>query len=302
MKNFIIMLFLLPVMYTGFSQQDPIYSQYLVNPFVINPAYAGFSRDFSGMATYRKQWIGLDGAPITFNVTGHIALAENKMGVGFIVLSDQIGSNNNTEVQATYAYHVMLDNYKRLSFGIQGGMVNFQSSYADLTINPNDPKFQSSINEKVPTFGAGLIYSTERFYGGVSVPKLLNSTTSLDGVEVSLYNRQAYAFGAYIFTMSPRIKLKPYMMVRYTDGPPINADVGVSLIGDDSYSFGLFTRSLSTFGFLGRINIGDTMRIGYVFELPTNQSIGSSFVSHEITVGFRVKALRFHDTLMILDF
>jgi hypothetical protein len=53
---------------------------------------------------------------------------------------------------------------------------------------------------------------------------------------------------------------------------------------------------------MARINLGDTMRIGYVFELPTNQSVGSSFVSHEVTVGFRIKALRFHDIGMIMDF
>jgi hypothetical protein len=73
-------------------------------------------------------------------------------------------------------------------------------------------------------------------------------------------------------------------------------------MADDSYMLGLFTRSLNTYGVMARINLGDTMRIGYVFELPTNQSVGSSFVSHEVTVGFRIKTFRFHDIGMIMDF
>jgi type IX secretion system PorP/SprF family membrane protein len=302
MKKLFLLFFLVPAGFNAFSQQDPVYSQYLVNPFVINPAYAGFSRDFTGMASYRRQWVGFDGAPTTFNATGHIALAENKMGVGIFILSDQIGSNNNTEVQAAYAYHLPLENNKRLSFGLQGGIVNYRSNYDDLTIDRSDPKFQNAINEIVPTFGAGVIYSTDNFYGGFSVPKLMNSTTSLDGMEVALYNRQAYAFAAYLFTLSPRVKLKPFALLRYTGGPPLNADVGVSLMADDSYMLGLFTRSLNTYGVMARINLGDTMRIGYVFELPTNQSVGSSFVSHEVTVGFRIKTFRFHDIGMIMDF
>jgi len=302
MKKIILLLLFCVAALSGFSQQDPLYAQYLFNPFVINPAYTGFTKDFTGQATYRSQWAGFDGAPVTFSATGHISLADNKMGVGLIVLQDEIGVNKNTEVQAAYAYHVQLQDNKRLSFGLQGGMVNYRSNYDDLNIDRNDPKFQGTINEMLPTFGAGVIYSSDNFFGGFSIPKLLRSTTSLDGVDVTLYNQHAYAYAAYLFTLSYRVKVKPFIMARYVDGTSVNADVGAALMADDSYMLGLFTRSLNIYGVLAKINLGDVLRVGYVFELPTNQSVGSNYPSHEITVGFRMKAFRFHDIGAILDF
>src|SRR5436305_1862660 len=73
------------------AQQDPLYSQYYNNPMLINPAFAGnYERLFAGVA-YRTQWAGVEGAPQTFNLNSHIALINNKVGVGVIAVQDQIG-------------------------------------------------------------------------------------------------------------------------------------------------------------------------------------------------------------------
>ena len=73
------------------AQQDPLYSQYFNNPMLINPAFAGsMDRMYLGLA-YRSQWGGIDGAPTTFNFNGHIALADNRVGAGLVVLQDKIG-------------------------------------------------------------------------------------------------------------------------------------------------------------------------------------------------------------------
>src|SRR6476620_5175420 len=105
------------------AQVDPLYAQYLNNPLLLNPAYSGINNNFSAAASYRKQWAGFDGSPSTFNVNAHSSFNNNKMGLGLIVLSDKVGVNANTEVQATYAYKLDL-NGKFLSFGLQAGMIN----------------------------------------------------------------------------------------------------------------------------------------------------------------------------------
>ena len=47
------------------AQQDPQYSQYMLNTMIINPAFAG-SRGVSSVGIlHRSQWMGLDGAPTT---------------------------------------------------------------------------------------------------------------------------------------------------------------------------------------------------------------------------------------------
>jgi type IX secretion system PorP/SprF family membrane protein len=53
------------------GQQEPQYTQYMFNPTVINPAYAGSLGYGSLFSMYRAQWIGLDGAPTTINLAYH---------------------------------------------------------------------------------------------------------------------------------------------------------------------------------------------------------------------------------------
>jgi Type IX secretion system membrane protein PorP/SprF len=71
---------------------------------------------------------------------------------------------------------------------------------------------------------------------------------------------------------------------------------------DDSYTLGFFTRNFSTYGFLAQINLGDNLRFGYVFELPTKNSVGTQYNTHELTLGVRLSVLAFHDLGTIRDF
>jgi len=287
----------------SYAQQDPLSAQYLFNPFIFNPAYAGFSRDLSVLATNRKQWAGFNGSPVTMTASGHIAMMENKMGLGLTVLQDNIGINKTTEVMASYAYHVDLNTSSRLSFGLQAGVVNYKSDFNELTIIPGDPKFQNKLSALAPSFGAGIIYSSDKFYLSFSVPKLLEGKAKKEGnVDVILYSQQFYGLGSYQFNLTNRIKLTPFLMARYTAGAPMSSDFGVSLNADNSYTLGLFTRKLHSYGAMMKINLGNMFRVGYIFELPTNKSVGLQYTSHEITIGIRTSLFLFHKLSPISDF
>jgi len=301
-RVFVLIVILILLSIEGEAQQDPLHAQYIFNPFIINPAYAGFSKDLTAMAAYRVQWAGFSGSPVTMNASGHVAPMDNKMGLGLTMLQDKIGTNKTLEVLASYAYHIEMQNRSRISFGLQAGVVNYKNDFNELTIDPGDPKFQTNISELAPSFGAGIMYSSDNFIVGVSMPKMLKGSTVIDGTELILYNQHSYVHAAYIFQLSPRLKLKPFVMGRYVAGAPINADFGVSLNADDSYTLGLFTRNLNTYGALMKINLGDLLRVGYIFELPTNKSVGLTYTAHEITIGIRTRLFRFHDISSIADF
>ena len=51
------------------AQQEPTYSQYMLNPFLINPAAAGSEGTTSVNLTGREQWVGINGAPSTYTFT-----------------------------------------------------------------------------------------------------------------------------------------------------------------------------------------------------------------------------------------
>lgn len=71
---FFIVGLLLPVL--GFSQQIPMYSQYIWNAYLINPAIGGAENFLEVKAGYRSQWVGLEGAPQTLFITANTQLGK----------------------------------------------------------------------------------------------------------------------------------------------------------------------------------------------------------------------------------
>lgn len=299
-KHFILLLFVISGI-TALAQQDPLYSQYILNPQLINPAYSGMTTDLNASVMYRKQWAGFEGSPVTFNANAHLALAKNKMGAGIIILQDQVGTDKTTEITATYAYHLPLTEKLKLSFGLQGGVINYNSDYSDINFNPADAKFTNS-SEWKPNFGSGLFLYSEKFMFGVSVPKMLKANSNVESLSTGLYTQHIYMFGAYVIPISYRIKFKPWILARAVSGAPVSVDYAASIKVDDSYTLGLFTRNFSTYGFLAQINLGDNLRFGYVFELPGKNSVGSQYTTHELTLGVRLGIFTFHDLGAIRDF
>ena len=47
------------------AQHNIVYSQYIFNGLLLNPAYAGSHVQLSATLSYRNQWINFEGAPKT---------------------------------------------------------------------------------------------------------------------------------------------------------------------------------------------------------------------------------------------
>jgi type IX secretion system PorP/SprF family membrane protein len=284
------------------AQTDPLYAQYLMNPILINPAYTGLTNNLNASVTYRKQWAGFEGSPTTYNATAHTSLRDNKMGLGLIISKDEIGSNSNTEIHATYAYRIDLDQ-KYLSFGLQAGVVNFKSNNGDLNIyHPEDPVFLGTVNTTKPNFGAGIILHSDRYYFGVSAPRMLKSKTSFDNVETELYSQHFYFTGAYIIYLNERVRFKPSVLVRGVKGSTVSTDLNFSVNFEEKYIAGIFTRNFNTYGLLAQLKLNSKYRFGYALEVPTNKSVGTRFTSHEIMIGVNMALFDFHDRVGLSTF
>lgn len=303
MKSIFTILFTMLVL-VSYGQQDPLYAQYINNPFVINPAYSGFDNNLNLNVSYRQQWSGMEGSPETLNFSGHTTLKNNGMAIGMIVVSDRIGSSSTTEAMLTYSYRINLNSKgTKLSFGLQGGMSKFQATNNDVTIkDPSDPLFQGKLNETTPTIGAGLLVSSNRFFIGLSVPRMLKSTVETKGLNQDLYSQHYYLVGAWLKPVSERVTFKPSVLIKYVSGSPVSADVNASVILDGKFQAGLMTRNLNTYGALLQLMMKETFRLGYVFEVPVNDAIETRFNTHEITLGLRLQAFSFHDKSSILTF
>ena len=278
------------------AQEDPLYSQYLNNPLVLNPAYTGLNNVFNASITYRKQWSGFEGSPSTAGVTAHSSFRDNKMGLGLMFIQDKTGNTKNSEAYATYAYRIQFDE-KYLSFGLQGGFMSFRDNVDQVNpYDPNDPAFNSSQNFIKPSIGAGLILNSERFFIGLSVPRMLKPEATINDVTTELYSRHLYLMGAYVFYLSERFRFKPSVLLKGVSGAPLSTDYNLSINLDEKYTAAAFTRNFNTYGLLTQIKFGGAYRLGYAFEVPTNKSVGTRFSTHELSFGLNLSLLSFHDT------
>jgi len=108
MKKIILVVAFLGGIWAARAQQDPAYSMYVFNGLFINPAYAGSHEVVSLMGIYRQQWVGLDGAPSTGNISVHTPLRREQYALGAIISNDKIGLGNTFSFTPSFAYRIKL--------------------------------------------------------------------------------------------------------------------------------------------------------------------------------------------------
>lgn len=277
-------------MVAAFAQQDAQYTQYLFNGLVINPAYAGSREALSVLALYRYQWVGLDGAPKTLSASVHSPVGDSN-ALGLYLENDVVGVHNRFSAYATYAYRIQVGNSAKLSLGLSAGVLSYRSDWTktDAIQDPTDPNFSTLEESKLlPNFGLGAYYYSDRFYIGLSVPHLLNST--LDEVsKLSKYKQHYFLSGGYVFDLSPSLKLKPsFLLKSVPSAAPFSADLNLNLLIKDMVWVGMGYRTGDALVFLTEYHMSKGLRIGYSYDFSVSKLSPYNSGSHEIMVGWDV--------------
>ena len=131
---------------------------------------------------------------------------------------------------------------------------------------------------------------------------MLKAKATLDNLETELYSRHFYAMGAYVFYLNEHIRLKPSVLLKGVKGAKLSTDLYFSAHLNEKYTAGIFTRNFNTYGLLAQIKVANGFRFGYTFEVPSNNSVGARFTSHELMVGLNMSIFRFHDSLSVQNF
>lgn len=285
--------------FDGFGQQDAIYSQYMFNPFAINPAYAGTRNSYSAVMLGRFQWVGIEGAPNTQTFAVHAPTNKFNLAWGIHLGQDGLGPQNSFLYGATIGYHLKMKK-STLSFAIRGGAVTTRFHYSKLDFKDvNDPLSVSTsglgtVGKTVPSIDAGMYYYTKKMYVGASLTHLTRhqiafdqdyDSTGLTGV--GLYLRpHMFVTGGYVFDIKPNFMIKPSLMVKMTPGAPINVDANVSFLLYKKFWLGASLRSTSAVVLMVDVNITDFLRMGYAFDFTYNALMTHQNGSHEVFLGF----------------
>jgi len=276
------------------AQQAPMYTHYMYNTLMINPAYAGSRDALSVTLLHRSQWVGIKGAPSTQTLTLHTPLINEHIGLGLSVCNDKIGPTNNTSVFADFAYIMKLNEKSKLALGVSAGVNIFQAQLSTLQLDDqSDPVFQNNIsNRTTANFGFGAYYYRERFYAGVSVPTLLQNNYSAiklpDGTTLLGKEKRHYYFIAgTVLNISHNLAFKPTMLLKIAQAAPVQLDLTASFIIMNKLLIGGMYRSGDAFGALVGLDITDQLHLGYSFDWSYGLKTSKyNYGSHEIVLRY----------------
>lgn len=270
------------------GQQVPIYSGYLFNPLMINPALTGTNSDFNANLIHRNQWAGIESAPLTNTLTADLPLIDRHIGLGLIITSDRIGIFNNTEISTTYAYHI---NFKSstLSFGIQAGLSYMDANYSTIKYSRDnditDNAFSNNYNSTKAIFGSGVFYQTNHYYVGVSLPYLTFGDSHLMGYEKT---KIAFLSSGYVFELSNNIFIKPSILIRYCAGMPINVDFNTNFWINKNIGIGISYRPNESIIGIVDLKLNKHFRMSYTHDFSTSALSKFNNGSNEIMIKYQL--------------
>jgi type IX secretion system PorP/SprF family membrane protein len=170
------------------AQQRPQYTQYMINPFLLNPAIAG-SVDVSDIKlSSRLQWLGFEGAPQTYNATFHTPFRKMPFkisglnlghhGAGAKLIGDIVGPVSMMGAYGAYAYHHPITEKIMLSAGAELGIMQYHIDMNMLNLrDPNDPRLANLLNRRVmPDASVGLWMYSDKFFAGASIMQMFRDT------------------------------------------------------------------------------------------------------------------------------
>ncbi len=213
MRKIFLLLVLVTMSYqVSLAQQDAMFTKYMFNSLVYNPAYAGSKEHMAIGLLHRTQWWGIEGAPQTQSATIHTPLPGKRVGMGLSLVNDMIGPTHTMTANLSYAYRIPVGPGK-LSIGLQGGIMNWRADWAELGLADRaDEAFADDPNLWLPNFGTGLYYYTPGFYVGGGVPHLIDwDLREKLGITTQKYAR---LYRHYYATVGGAIRLNDAMVFK----------------------------------------------------------------------------------------
>ena len=284
------------------SQQTPLHNQYIYNPLIINPSFAGVSAISSVNLTSRSQWIGFADGINTISFSGNYALSEIH-GVGGTLFQDNTGAIRITGLELDYSFKFPLISDYNLSLGL--GLVPYQYLYNADQVNHNmegnlngniyDPALDNSEKKTNLDANFGLFVYNDFLYAGLSVINLLQSSTlsNLGEGAPNQLVRHVYALIGYnYFNTSSKIGLEQNILMRNTSRSGAQFDFNVKASFNELFwlSCGYRTNKEILAGF--GVKYG---RFGFIYSIDINHgAIGElSNSSHEFGLIFYLNNNKF---------
>lgn len=300
-KHILLLIVALVMTRGAMAQQLPIFTQHYNSYAFANPGFFGMSEGINLMGLYRQQWAGFvdaDGnnvAPQSFLLSGDMPLRVLHGGLGFSVLQDHIGFENDVNIGLGYSYHMDLGG-STLGIGLSGTLINRSVDFSQLhPISEGDPLLVGLGEESAMLFdfNVGVFWQIpESVFVGFSVVNVLESMTKAlnDNAESSasfVTDRTFYLMAGYPFQFEglPNFKFVPSVNFM-TDISAWQLNASMKVVYRDLFSLGVNYRPQESVGLMVGLTIKD-ITVGYAYDINT-MGLGVPG-SHEIALSYCFK-------------
>lgn len=280
----------------SYSQQSRVYSQFFMNPFQYNPAYAGVEGHTVLFAMYRQQWINVDGAPSISHLSFHTPL-KGGIGIGATAFNEAEGLLNTVggKVSASYLWSIDRKHYLRMGMSIGGGNKTINTDGFD---SPSDPAFASLAESSTFTIAEfGATYHFDHFNVGFALPNLVSydivTPESFSPVRVNPLDEMLLKVN-YRGHINDNFAFEPHVLYRYNTNLPNQYEVAlISHLKHLIWIGGSYRQDAGFIGLFGA-KIKEFMAVGFAYDMGnTNYSdiLGSTF---EVHLGIHIGTKKHH--------
>ena len=271
------------------AQQLPMYSQYMNNELIINPAVSGTMDHSPLQMSFRNQWAGFNGSPTTYVLSYHRKQKEN-VGLGAVLFNDNTGGAiNRTGLALSYAYHIPVSTGK-LSLSLAANISQFTFNSADLSPNDPDPIIDgSSESSFVPDATFGAYYYTDKFFAGFSVPNLIETPININTAvnNTNSLIRHYFLHTGYKLEINDNLDLQPSLMLKSIISTGVQYDVNLRASFKDNMWLGASYRDQDAVVLMYGVNYKNYF-VGYSYDITLSDIGNYSNGSHEIFLGYKL--------------
>ena len=297
------LIFLLLLCKDAFAQQTPVYSQYFVNGFVVNPALAGSDGTVKFEVSARDYMIGIRESPKTVTASGNgrllrqkpgvrngkLTARSGKVGMGGLVFNDRNGLVNRIGLQYTYAYHVDLL-HSRLSFGLSAALSQTRIDAHKLDFNDPEPLLKEGFGNLayVPDAALGVFYKKQEHYVGLTVSNLFQRSVNFGEFDYNyVMYRHYFLLGGTSFDVGQDSYLAPTVLLKATSNRMYQGEFSMRFSYKDDIWMAVTYRTPQIaalmFGFRAQ-----NLFFGYTYEYNFDTIRSYSFGAHELCLIYRI--------------
>ena len=195
------------------------------------------------------------------------------------MVNDKIGPTSETYFDIDFSYTIQTSLDAKLSFGLKASAHMLDIRFSQLDEFDIDPQLQVDIqNQFSPNVGAGIYYHTDRFYAGISAPRMLE-TTHFDESSVSTAREQTnyYFITGYVYDLNPELKFKPTLLTKVVQGAPLQVDLSANFMYNEKFIAGVAYRWDAAFSGLFGFRLSDEILVGLAYDREITDLGATSF-------------------------